>query len=234
MGQTYNWNFDDEDSYNTSGNKNPFHIFEESGVYDITLTVTDTNGCINVDVIEDLITVYPKPLAKFEPDPEIATVIKPVIYFNNLSIGAVDYHWFFGDGDSSLAENPKHIYVPNEQTYIVELRAESDKGCKDTVFLEVRIKDEYTFYAPTAFSPDDDNINDEFFIVGHGIDERNFKLIIYNRWGEAIFETDDTNAKWNGKSGNNECQLGTYTWLCIFKDIAGVEHAETGAVTIIR
>ncbi len=236
IGQTYNWNFDDENSYNTSSEKNPTHIFEESGVYDITLTVTDTNGCINVDVVEDLITVYPKPVAKFEPDPEIASVIKPVIYFNNLTIGAVDYHWFFGDGDSSLAENPKHIYAPIEQTYIVELRVESDKGCKDTVFLEVRIKDEYTFYAPTAFSPDGDLINDEFFVVGHGIDERNFNLIIYDRWGEVIFEADDPNAKWNGnvQGKSSECQLGTYTWLCKFKDVTGVEHSEAGAVTIIR
>ena len=236
MGQTYNWNFDDENSYNTSANKNPSHIFEEAGVYDITLTVTDTNGCINVDVVEDLITVNPKPVAKFEPDPEIASVIKPVIYFNNLTIGAVDYHWFFGDGDSSLAENPYHIYASNEQTYIVELKVESEKGCLDTVFLEVRIKDEYTFFAPTAFSPDGDNINDEFFVVGHGIDERNFKLIIYNRWGETIFETDDPNAKWNGnvQGKSNKCQLGTYTWLCKFKDVTGVEHSEAGAVTIIR
>ncbi len=235
-GQTYNWNFDDENSYNTSGNKNPTHIFEESGVYDITLTVTDTNGCINVDVVEDLITVYPKPVAKFEPDPEIASVIKPVIYFNNLTIGAVDYHWFFGDGDSSLAENPYHIYAPTGQTYIVELKVESNKGCLDTVFLEVRIKDEYTFYAPTAFSPDGDLINDEFFIVGHGIDERNFKLLIYDRWGEIIFQSNNPFAKWDGKAkiGNKECQIGTYTWLCVFKDITGIERAETGPVTIIR
>jgi len=235
-GQTYLWDFGDDNSYNTSSLKNPKHVFENPGTYDITLTVTSIEGCENIDVIEDLIIVYDLPIAKFDAKPEIASVIKPIIDFENLSTGAVEYHWFFGDGDSSLTANPSHTYAAREQNYLVELRVNSQEECKDTVYLDVRIKDEYTFYAPTAFSPDGDNINDKFFIKGHNIDAEKYKLIIYNRWGEEIFVTEDPNDEWDGKvqGTNSVCKLGTYTWLAIFKDEAGIEHAETGAVTIIR
>jgi gliding motility-associated-like protein len=236
LGQTYLWDFGDVNSYNTSNIKNPTHIFEESGVYDITLSVTSADGCTNVDVVEDLIIVYDLPQAKFIAEPEIASVIKPIIDFVNLSSGAVEYHWFFGDGDSSLAKNPYHAYAPREQNYLVELRVTSDKECRDTVYLQVRIQDEYTFYAPTAFSPDGDGINDMFYIKGHGIDASKYKLMVFNRWGEPVFESEDPNESWNGivKGSNKVCKIGSYTWLAIFKDQAGVEHAETGAVTIIR
>jgi gliding motility-associated-like protein len=234
--QTYNWNFGDVNSYNTSDQKAPQHIYEYDGLYTVTLTVTSDKGCKNTKVIADLITVYPIPDAKFAADPEVASVIKPIIYFDNLSTGAVNYHWMFGDGDSSLNVNPYHQYAAVEGVYFVELRVESEFGCKDTVFNTVIIRDEYTFFAPTAFSPDNDLVNDEFFVAGNGIDENNFKMLIYDRWGEVIFDTENLNDKWNGKAkkGNKVCHTGTYTWYVIFKDKQGIEHEESGFVTLIR
>ncbi len=235
IGQTYSWNFYDENSYNTSSEKNPIHIFEEAGVYDISLTVIDTNGCINVDVVEDLITVYPNPHAGFIADPEIASIIKPLINFYNQTIGAVEYFWYFGDGDSSNIVSPEHWYSQTG-SYVVELVVVSINNCKDTVHYTVRIKDEFTFYAPTAFSPGNNGINDYFKVFGSGIDNNNFKLIVFDRWGEIIFESDDINQGWDGraKQGNDIVQIGSYTWLCTYRDENGILHDETGSVTVIR
>ncbi len=235
IGQTYSWNFYDENSYNTSSEKNPIHIFEEAGVYDISLTVTDTNGCINVDVVEDLITVYPNPHAGFIADPEIASIIKPLINFYNQTIGAVEYYWYFGDGDSSNIVSPEHWYHQTG-SYLVELVVVSINNCKDTVHYTVRIKDEFTFYAPTAFSPGNNGINDYFKVFGSGIDNNNFKLIVFDRWGEIIFESDDINQGWDGrvKQGNDIVKIGSYTWLCTYRDKNGILHDETGSVTVIR
>ncbi|MFH2142092.1 MAG: PKD domain-containing protein, partial [Bacteroidota bacterium] len=235
-GQIYNWNFGDDNSYNTSNLKDPLHIYEYDGTYTVSLTVTSDKGCKNTKVNADLITVYPIPNAKFIADPEVASIIKPIVFFENLSSGAINYHWMFGDGDSSLNVSPYHQYAGLEGVYIVELRVESEFGCKDTIFNSVIIRDEYTFYAPTAFSPDNDLVNDEFFIIGHGIDENKFQLLIYDRWGEVIFDTEDVNGKWNGKAknGNKKCETGTYIWVAIFKDMQGIERQESGAVTIIR
>ncbi|MFH2094335.1 MAG: PKD domain-containing protein, partial [Bacteroidota bacterium] len=200
VGQSFTWNFGDIYSNNTSNKKNPVHIFEDAGVYDVTLTVTSADGCIISDVIEDLIAVFPLPDAEFLADPEIISVIKPVVLFHNLTTGAENYHWMFGDGDSSLAVHPYHTYPGIPQTYLVELITESDQGCRDTVYNKIIVKDEFTFFAPNAFSPDGDNANDEFGIFYHGIDPNDFKLVIYDRWGEIIFETNDPDTKWDGNA----------------------------------
>jgi len=233
--ETYTWNFDDINHVNLSAAQNPVHVFEDDGMYSVTLTVINEYGCINSQTINDMITVYPVPYASFESDPEVVSIIKPIIYFNNMSDGAINYYWSFGDGDSSLLDNPHHTFH-NVSNYLVTLVAENEFLCRDTVFQTVAIIDEFTFYAPTAFSPDNNGINDYFKIFGHGIDNNNFKLIVYDRWGEPIFESEDINHAWDGraKQGNDVVQIGTYTWACIFKDDNGVLHEETGRITVIR
>jgi gliding motility-associated-like protein len=234
-GCSYVWNFDDINHVNLSIAKNPVHVFEEPGNYDITVSVTNKYGCVNHKTITDMINVYPKPNADFMANPEIASIIKPLINFHNQTSGAVEYHWSFGDGNSSNYINPEHQYQ-QIGSYMVELVAVSINECKDTVHYTVKIKDEFTFYAPTAFSPDNDGINDYFKVFGNGIDNNNFKLLIYDRWGEPIFESDDINQGWDGiaKQGNDIVQTGSYTWTCIFKDDNGVLHEEAGSVTVIR
>ncbi|MFH2141800.1 MAG: gliding motility-associated C-terminal domain-containing protein, partial [Bacteroidota bacterium] len=93
-----------------------------------------------------------------------------------------------------------------------------------------------TFYAPSAFSPDNDGLNDYFQVFGNGVDERNFQLYIYDRCGEVIFENRDFNENWDGrvKGQSKSAPIGVYTWLVIYKDLQNIEHQETGAVTIIR
>ncbi len=235
-GQTFVWNFGDIDNNNLAYDKSPVHTYDDPGIYDVTLTVTSVDGCVNTDTKLNLITVYPQPIAKFIADPEVVSIIKPMINFiNHSSLNDINF-WFFGDGDSSSAENPCHIYPTYPTgTYNVELIVSTIHGCKDTTFIIVQVQNEYTFYAPTAFSPDFDGINDYFIVKGNGIDKRNFHLIIYDRWGEVIFETNDIDEGWDGRvKGGDIGKNATYTWLAIYKDLRSVEHQEAGAVTIIR
>jgi gliding motility-associated-like protein len=101
--------------------------------------------------------------------------------------------------------------------------------------LTVQITDVYTFYAPNAFSPDNDGKNDFFFVTGHGMEEQTFDLKIYDRWGGIVWSTTSINDQWNGntKSGKKS-PVGTYTWLVHYKDETGIAHVFSGAVTIIR
>ncbi|MFH2094742.1 MAG: PKD domain-containing protein [Bacteroidota bacterium] len=233
---SYAWNFGDNDMANLSYDENPNHTYDDPGVYDVTLTATSAEGCVNNVTYEDLITVYPVPTAKFTADPEVASVIKPVIFFENQSINADSYIWVFGDGDTSSQMNPWHTYpIYPTGAYNVMLIAYTVKGCSDTTWKEIRIADEFTFYAPTAFSPDFDGINDFFNVKGNGIDPRSFHLTIYDRWGEVVFETDDLYQGWDGRIKDGEIgKNGTYTWLATFRNLQGTEHQEAGAVTIIR
>ncbi len=237
-GQTYLWNFGDMS--NLSLSKNPVHTYTSPGVFDVTITVTSINGCKNTVVYNDLINVWPKPNAKFIWSPELVTEIKPEIQFTNLSTGASWYQWMFGDGDSSSIVNPYHRY-PGVGEYQVQLVAVSNKGCKDTVYAVIKVLEQYTFYAPTAFSPDGDKINDFFYIIAHGIKEEGFELNIYDRWGEIIWSTQkfykdlERSEKWDGRAKNHEIvPVGTYTWRCVFRDNYDKTHEEVGAVNIIR
>ncbi|NSW46515.1 MAG: gliding motility-associated C-terminal domain-containing protein, partial [Bacteroidales bacterium] len=232
-GQTYLWDFGDNSS---AFSRNPKHTFNNAGTYTISLTVTTVNGCHVTNIFPNWITVYPLPNAQFIATPPIANVVKPEIVFSNYSTLADSVMWFFGDGDSTNIYNPYHIYpADTPRTYQVTLVVFTNKGCSDTVYGTVQVRDVYTFYAPTAFSPDGDGINEVFYVSGHGIKEETFKLTIYDRWGEIVFETNDIHEGWDGRiKGGKLAPIGTYTWLAKFKDVQKIAHDEYGKVTIIR
>ena len=231
----YIWNFDDIDENNLSLEINPAHTFTESGLYDISVQVTDSNGCKNQLTINDMIEVYPKPEAHFTVENEVVSFINSNIHFDNISIDNIYNYWAFDDGDSSIEVNPIHNYE-NIGVFYPSLIVENNYGCLDTAVKKIEIKNEFTLYVPTAFSPDNDAINDGFRAEGHGIDLDNYWIGVYDRWGELIWESNDLYEYWNGtaKNGNKPVQIGVYKWLVVCKDFNGVEHTKSGNVTVIR
>jgi len=229
--QHFIWDFGDSFM---SVHQNPQHLFETAGVFDISIEVENIYGCKNSKTIYNMINIYPKPSAKFTANPEITSIIKPTVYFTNHSLLADTLIWNFGDGIGSILENPVHTFPNYTSKYNVELIASTKFSCRDTANMEITIKDEFTFFAPTAFSPDFDGINDIFRVYGNGIDNKNFNMIIYNRWGEIIFETNDMFYGWNGMMSGKVCNSGTYSWLVKYKNLQGIQYTKTGIVTLIR
>ena len=126
-GLNYDWNFGDG---NSSTEENPTHTYTTSGTFTVTLTTTTDDGC--VDTYTSTVTIYPVPNANF-------TVTNPCLgeptfftNFSSLGSGTMTYHWDFGDGDTSLLEDPTHTYA-SDGTYTVVLIATSDQGCADTI-----------------------------------------------------------------------------------------------------
>jgi len=241
-GKTYKWNFENENYSNYSTGKNPVHTFTESGIYDISLTITSKFGCKKTYFYEEMITVYPLPIASFYPTPQIASIVDANIYFENYSIGASLYYWSFGDGDSSIVKNPTHDYsMSGLNQYTVQLIATTENECKDTIVRIIKINDQFTFYAPNAFTPNNDGINDIFYVVGNGIDPKTFKMYIYDRWGEKIYETNEYSNEypaatgWDGKIKDNKISpIGSYSWIVIYKNLQGIEYQKAGMITLIR
>jgi len=230
--QSFAWNFGDGFM---SVLQNPKHLFETAGVFDISIDVENIYGCKNSKTIYNMISINPKPIAKFTVNAEITSIIESSVYFTNYSLFADTYIWDFGDGSSSKLKNPIHTF-PNYTTgkYNVELIASTKFSCKDTANIEITINDEFTFFAPTAFTPDFDGLNDVFMVYGNGIDNKNFNMIIYNRWGESIFETNDMLYGWNGMMQGRMCSSDTYYWLVKYKNIQGAQYTKSGNVTLIR
>jgi len=234
----YYWDFGDINSNdNNSLDINPSHIYDDYGTFSVTLTAKTDSGCTNSLTVPDLITVYQKPISKFKADKNIASVINPQINYYNLSSYASTYHWMFGDGDSSIIYSPSHLYPENPNVwYDVTLIVKTEHNCVDTSYDRIFIRDEYTFYAPTAFTPDGDGVNDEWFVVGHGISDENFRLLVFNRWGEIIWESTSQYNKWDGtvKGGKELAPMGEYTWKVYYLDDEKLEHSKAGAFMLIR
>jgi gliding motility-associated-like protein len=91
------------------------------------------------------------------------------------------------------------------------------------------------FYAPNTFTPDNDEYNQSWEFFVSGIDIYNFELIIFNRWGEVIWETKDPSVKWDGTFGGKRVPQGTYTWRAWVKDPRNDDkHEFQGHINVIR
>jgi PKD repeat protein len=242
-GTTYLWQLGDDWF---SVYKNTAHIYYESGFYDVNLTVTDRFGCVNMMSIDNMIHVYDVPTSNFDTDREFASFLSPEIEFINYSSNYFNSFWYFGDGDSSIFRNPRHIYDDIGE-YEVMLVTESYYGCTDTIVKPILIQTEFTFYVPTAFTPDFDGFNDCFKACGVGIDKDKFSMTVYDRWGIVVFQTDEFVSEddcyacgtfsWNGTKYNMNDELlpnDVYAWYCEYYDFNGVKYEKSGIVNLIR
>ncbi|MFN4246166.1 MAG: PKD domain-containing protein [Flavipsychrobacter sp.] len=125
---TYLWDFGDG---NTSSSANPTHTYTAFGNYTVTLLVTNGNSCSKSLIKSNYIKILPKPTASFTATGNNSCTSPVTTTFTNTSTGAVAYDWSFGDGGTSTATNPTHIYTANG-SYTVRLIATNAAGCKDT------------------------------------------------------------------------------------------------------
>ncbi len=205
------------------------------GTYDVTLTVTDNNGCIGVLVQPAFITVYPDPIANFTTWPSRVTVFDPTVNFTDLSqSNIVTWDWDFNGLGNSSIQNPSFRFAEDTATYNVELIVEDNNGCKDTITKSVEIKGEYAVYVPNAFTPDQDGLNEGFHPDGFGISEFGYSFTIFDRWGEVIFKSNKRFDPWNGTYKGKLVENGVYIWSLNFKDLDGLDHKKVGHLTIIK
>ena len=137
--------------------------------------------------------------------------------------------------NTSTVTNPSHSYG-FVGMYGVNLVATSIKGCKDTAKVMVEITPDFALYIPNTFTPDGNGVNDIFQPMGVGIDEENYRLDIYDRWGENIFTSNSFRKGWDGtvKGGSKMAEQGVYIYKMQVKDTQGNKHPYVGHVTVIK
>ena len=212
--------------------------FSNSGIY--ALTVASANGCTNTATLSVLI--HPIPVADYNFSP-----LRPVIngendvYFTDASYNAnvVSWNWFFMNTAefTSTSQNPHFLYE-NPGEYVVALVVKSDKGCTDTLLRPLKIYEDYGIYVPNVFTPNADGLNDTFQPKGFGINK--YKMMIYDRWGEKVFETNDFEKGWDGKKQSKHdvnygiCPDGSYTWQIKLTNTFGEAKEFTGHVILMK
>lgn len=233
------WNWDPGDGSNTGNSAILNHCYNNDSVFSpnqfsVTLTVTSDSGCVSALTKPNYITVYPKPVANFITSPTTLTIVDPVITFNNLSTGANLWSWTFGDSDSSAIQTPlAHTYA-DTGSYLIRLIAGNQFDCADTSYQTIIIEPDFVFYVPSAFTPNDDGINDTF--TGEGVFINEFEMLIFDRWGNLIYQTDDITKPWDGKSNNGSelAQKDVYVYAITVTDFKKMKHKYRGTVTIVK
>jgi gliding motility-associated-like protein len=202
-----------------------------TGTYNFT--VTNPTGCIYRDsaVIPD----FRYNLAVdflFSPDENPITGIFPTVTFINLSDQATEFIWDFGSGDTSDVFEPQYIF-PGSGTYDVQLMAINQFGCKDSITKQVTIDFLLNQFFPTAFTPDGDNVNDTFNFVATGIIDSTFEMLVFDKWGGQVFQTNDVRQGWDGKSPSGlSLPAGVYAYKVFFYDQSGKKRQIKGRFII--
>ena len=237
---TYFWQFGENEG--TSRAVNPTYTYHSPGTYSVTLTASNASG-EEVTITKHLIIeVYPRPTAQFTMKPRVIHVPGGEVYTNNQSFGATSYLWDFGDGSISTEYQPKHTYNQvGEGSFDVTLIAYNDFGCTDTLKLEqaVQVIQGGRMLIPNAFSPDpsgpgstDVLRNDVFLPIMEGVTE--YQMLVFNRWGELLFETRDPSHGWDGYFRGKLCQQDVYVYKIQAKFSDGETVTRIGDINLLR
>jgi gliding motility-associated-like protein len=230
-GQTFIWNFGDG---GTSTATNPTHVYNTPGNYTITLIANDPNTCNGADTTTKTITVYPVPVAEFSFAPDPPTENTPTTFNNLASPDATNFKWLFGDGDSLLTNSrlPVQHQYNSTGTFNACLIAMNPAGCADTVCHDVRALIAIAVDVPNAFTPQKGDVNSKVFVRGFGIVKMRF--IIWNRWGQKVFETNDRNIGWDGKYMGALQPMDVYVYTLDVEFFDGTKTTKKGDITLIR
>lgn len=232
---TWSWSFGN----GGASTQNPTNCFDNQGQYNVSLTVTDNNGCTNTATINNMINAIAVPTAAFVASPQPASISNPNITFNDVSSYATSWNWNFGDtynvgaGNTSTQQSPTYTYSM-DGNYCITLVVSNQNTCFDSVTHCIDIQPDYTLYIPNAFTPDGNSLNATFTAKGSNIAE--FTMYIFNRWGNLIYQTNDIYKGWDGtyKNQGNPAEQGVYVYRIVTKDKVGQVREYVGHVTLVK
>jgi gliding motility-associated-like protein len=229
---SWQWNFGDG---TTSNQNSPIHCFHE-GSFTVSLTSISDSGCIATQTMPGSILVYPKPTANFYFTNTDLDVLDQTTGIVSSAQGVSNYIYFISDGTHIVGQaNFQHTFTgENPQTYTVIQFVSNSFGCKDTIVKMIEIKPGFTFYIPNAFSPNGDGMNDVF--KGTGIGIKTYTLMVYDRWGNLVFTTNDLEKGWDGTfNGGDKVSLqDVFVWKVELHDENNKEHDYKGTVSLIK
>ncbi len=192
----------------------------------ISVVTNSVGGCVS-RAANCNVTVNPSPNGNF-------TEVTSGKYHNDWGFtdttgGVTSWMWNFGDGGTSNMQNPPHIYsAPG--VYIVTEIVTNSFGCSaeriDTVIVDSG------FYVPNIITPNGDGDNDVMTISCSGV--KDFNMVIVNRWGQEIFQTNDINISWDGRTNAGvKVSDGTYYYVIKAHSVSGVDWSTKGYVTVL-
>lgn len=235
---TFIWDFGP--TQGTSQEVNPVHTYFDPGVYSVTLSASDNNGGRISVTKTNIIQVFESPTARFAVYPPVVQIPNDLLYLDNRSENASSFIWNFGDGGTSTEYEPQYKYK-TEGTFDIELIASNANGCTDTARVESAVQaiESGQLLIPNAFRPNlsgpgSTNLigNEVFLPLMRRVSK--FNMLIFNRWGELLFESTNPDAGWDGYYKGGVCPQDVYIYKITVEYDDGKQVTKTGDVTLIR
>ena len=226
----YTWTFGEGGSSSFS---EPKYLYENGGTFDVSLVVTTEDGCTASMDKKDYVTVYSVPVAGFSLSATDLEILEPQLSFSSNSLFADSIWFYISTGDTLFG--PAHtIILPDTGLYVINQVVKNALGCGDTTYRQVKVHPGYRIYIPNSFSPNNDGTNDYFTVYGEEIND--FHVLIFNRWGQQIYESYDMENGWDGSTRlSGEISMGgTYLYVIETTDDRGFVHKMEGIINIIR
>jgi len=236
---TYFWKFGASEG--TSRAVDPTYTYQEAGLYSVTLSATNEMGDTVTLTKERIIEVLENPVAQFAVYPTTPlNVPGEILYTDNRSLNATEYVWDFGDGHTSTQAEPQHKYT-REGTFSITLLARNGNGCSDTTTLVsgVQTVNHGQLLIPNAFIPNNTGAgsvnvqNNEVFLP---LVQRatKYQMMIFNRWGELMFESTNPGVGWDGYFQGKLCPQDVYIYRITVEYENGRSVTRTGDINLIR
>jgi gliding motility-associated-like protein len=212
---------------------------DEGALFDITLNALSSNGCFSEMSLPSVVEGWSNSHAHFSASENELSYLNPTTEFTNESIEFENLNWFI---DDELVETQSEYWqyeFPDEEyvNYEVCLEAITVNNCSSTYCESVFVNTELLVYVPSAFTPNNDGINEVFFPEIKGHTDNDYQLIVFDRWGDVIFLSNDPLEPWVGNVNNGAyfAPSGVYAYSLSVKSNFTAESAHfKGHVTLIR
>lgn len=215
------------------------HEYDDAGIFDVRMTITTVENCVYDSLYSKYIHIYDYPVADFNYSPTNVPMFDPTVTLTDASsYSAVSWYWNIPEGNpNSSTETEFKVEYPEGVVadYKVTLYVKNEIGCIDSITKIIPVVSDVIVYAPNTFTPDGDGFNQTWRVFTQGLDPYSFDLLIFDRWGEIMWESHDYNASWDGTYGGKVVPDGTYIWIIHSKsEISDQKFDYKGHVTILR
>jgi gliding motility-associated-like protein len=223
----------------TSTLANPTICYNLPGIFNVILTVSNpyaiaTGGSTLTAYRNKYITVVDRPNVTIIPPGQYVsdTIIRFGECIKLTGSGARTYQWRPNYNLYSTTTVPVVTVCPQQTTqYILDGWNSSQCSSSDTINVIV-IDDCGEMYVPNAFSPNNDGSNDVLYVRGHCLETLTF--MVFNRWGQKVFETTSKDIGWDGTFKGDLMNSGVFVYRLEGKDYKGKGYSMKGNVTLIR
>ncbi len=220
---SYEWDFGDAE---TSGEKDPIHVYANSGIFAVKLKIETGLSCLD-DSTSKSLDLQQLDIHAF---PENTQIDVGQTVQLGVTGGGTHFKWTPSMWLSNTTIDDPVATPLDNITYKVVVT--NDAGCVDEDSVSIKVAAPNNIYVPSAFTPNGDGKNDVFKpYLGTNFILLNFT--IYNRWGEKIFTAKNNNG-WNGTLNGQDQNSGVYIWTLDARDRQGTLINKKGTVVLIR